>query len=75
MPDDAAKALRTYCAIRRTRTAKVQRLASRNGARYHLAGAPAGLRDIGLRIIGGARLLRHYDWLYDWRPPPALSLS
>jgi len=26
-------------------------------------------------MIGGARLLRHYDWLYDWRPPPALSLS
>jgi salicylate hydroxylase len=75
MPDDAAKALRIYCAIRRARTAKVQRLASRNGAYYHLAGARAGLRDIGLRIIGGARLLRHYDWLYDWRPPPALSLS
>ena len=75
MPDDAAKALRVYCAIRRARTAKVQRLASRNGARYHLAGARARLRDTALRMIGGARLLRHYDWLYDWRPPAALSLS
>jgi salicylate hydroxylase len=75
MPDDAAAALRAYCAIRRVRTAKVQRLASRNGARYHLAGARARLRDTALRMIGGPRLLRHYDWLYDWRPPPALSLS
>ncbi len=75
MPDDAAAALRAYSAIRRLRTAKVQRLASRNGARYHLAGARARLRDTALRLIGGARLLRHYDWLYDWRPPPALSLS
>jgi len=75
MPDDAAAALRAYCAIRRVRTAKVQRLASRNGERYHLAGTRARLRDIALRMIGGARLLRHYDWLYDWRPPPSLSLS
>jgi salicylate hydroxylase len=75
MPDDAAKALRAYCAIRRARTAKVQRLASRNGARYHLAGARARLRNTALRIIGGTRLLQHYDWLYDWRPPAALSLS
>jgi len=74
-PDDAAAALRAYCAIRRVRTARVQRLASRNGRRYHLAGAHARLRDTTLRMVGGTRLLRHYDWLYDWRPPAALSLS
>ena len=74
-PDDAAAALRAYCAIRRVRTARVQRLASRNGRRYHLAGAHARLRDTTLRMVGGTRLLRHYDWLYDWRPPEALSLS
>jgi hypothetical protein len=50
-------------------------LASRNGTRYHLAGARARLRDTALRAVGGTRLLRHYDWLYDWRPPAALSLS
>ena len=74
-PDDAAAALRAYCAIRRLRTAKVQRLAHRNGARYHLGGVRARLRDAALRTIGGARLLRHYDWLYDWRPPAAFSLK
>ena len=40
MPDDAAEALRAYCAVRRARAWKVQRLAASNGARYHL-GRPA----------------------------------
>ena len=22
-------------------------------------------------VVGGKRLLRHYDWIYDWRPPAA----
>jgi len=74
-PDDAAGALRTYCAVRRGRAWRVQRLAARNGARYHLAGARARLRDAAMRMIGGERLLRHYDWLYDWRPPAALSIT
>ena len=75
MPDDAFAALRTYWAVRRARVWKVQRLAARNGARYHLAGVRAVLRDAAMRALGGARLLHHYDWLYDWRPPAALSLS
>jgi len=75
MPDDAAAALQTYCAIRRGRACRVQRLAARNGAHYHLPGARALLRDMAMRMMGGARLLRHYDWLYDWRPPAALSLT
>jgi salicylate hydroxylase len=74
-PDDAAAALQTYDAMRRARTARVQRLAARNGARYHLAGARAGLRDAAMRMIGGKRLLQHYDWLYDWRPPPTFSIT
>jgi salicylate hydroxylase len=71
MPDDAAGALRAYCIARRARTAKVQRLASRNGGRYHLSGLSGTLRDAAMRLMGGTRLLRHYDWLYDWRPPAA----
>ena len=62
-------------AVRRARARKVQRQAARNGARYHLAGMPAMLRNAAMRVIGGARLLRHYDWLYDWRPPAALSIT
>jgi salicylate hydroxylase len=74
MPDDAAGALRTYSEIRRARTRKVQRLAARNGERYHLKGVQAMLRNAAMRFMGGERLLRHYDWLYDWRLPAALSI-
>jgi len=74
-PDDPAAALRTYSTTRRAREWKVQRLAARNGARYHLTGLPAVLRNAAMRALGGGWLLRHYDWLYDWRPPRASSLS
>jgi len=73
MPDDAAAALRAYCAVRRARTAKVQRLAARNGGRYHRGVIGAALRDAAMRTMGGARLLHHYDWLYDWRPPTPIT--
>ena len=75
MPDDATEALRAYCAVRRARAWKVQRLAGRNGQRYHLAGIGAVARNTAMRIIGGTRLLHHYDWLYDWRPPATLSIT
>jgi salicylate hydroxylase len=75
MPDDATAALRAYCAVRRARAWKVQRLAARNGSRYHLAGISAFARNTAMRIMGGTRLLRHYDWLYDWRPPATLSIT
>ena len=75
MPDDAAGALKTYSAVRRARTRKVQRLAAQNGERYHLGAVPAMLRNAAMRVMGGERLLRHYDWLYDWRPPAALSIN
>ena len=74
-PHDAAGALETYCAVRRARTRKVQRLAARNGALYHLAGMRGVLRDAAMRTMGGRHLLRHYDWIYDWRPPRALSIG
>lgn len=74
-PDDAPAALQTYCTLRRARTRKVQRLAARNNARYHLAGVSGRLRDTAMRLMGGKLLLRHYDWIYDWRPPPAISLA
>jgi salicylate hydroxylase len=75
MPDDAPGALRAYCAVRRARTWKVQRLAAHNGERYHMTGLQAMVRNAAMRVIGGERLLRHYDWLYDWRPPAALSIT
>jgi hypothetical protein len=30
-------------------------------------------RNTAMRFMAGERLLHHYDWLYDWRPPTALS--
>ena len=74
-PDDAAAALRTYAAIRRGRTRRVQRQAARNGQHYHLKGVSAMVRNAAMGVMGGEHLLRHYDWLYDWRPPAALSLT
>ena len=68
-PDDPARALRTYAAVRRGRTRRVQRMAARNGMIYHLSGPLGLLRDRVMRAMGGARLLQHYDWIYDWRPP------
>jgi len=75
MPDDTALALRTYSAVRRARVWKVQRMAARNGERYHLGGVAGMLRNATMRAMGGERLLRRYDWLYDWRPPAALSIT
>jgi salicylate hydroxylase len=74
-PDDPTTALQTYWAARHARAHKVQRLAARNGARYHLSGVRAMVRNRAMQTLGGKRLLYHYDWLYDWRPPAALSLS
>jgi 2-polyprenyl-6-methoxyphenol hydroxylase-like FAD-dependent oxidoreductase len=75
MSDDPAAAWESYSAIRRGRTRKVQRLAARNGKRYHRAGAAAMLRNTAMRLLGGERLLHNYDWLYDWRPPAGLSIT
>lgn len=44
-PADAAAALRRYEALRRPRTAKLQRLARYNARLFHLAGGAAWLRD------------------------------
>ncbi len=74
-PDDPTSALQAYWAARHARASKVQRLAARNGARYHLSGVRAMVRNLAMHTLGGARLLHHYDWLYDWRPPAALSLT
>ena len=74
-PDDPTAALQAYWAARHARAHKVQRLAARNGARYHLSGVRAMVRNLAMHALGGARLLHHYDWLYDWGPPAALSLT
>jgi salicylate hydroxylase len=69
-PDDPAAAMRGYERDRRRRTARVQRAARRNGRVYHLRAGEAVARNLFLRMAGGERLRRRYDWLYSWQPPP-----
>jgi salicylate hydroxylase len=66
--ENPAVGLRLYEGLRRGRAARAQNGARRNGRIYHLKGPAAFARDLALKIIGGNRLLRRYDWLYDWRP-------
>jgi salicylate hydroxylase len=66
-PDDIPAALRAYEEARAPRTARVQQASQRNGAIYHKAGPEAVIRNIGMRMLGGRRLIGRYDWIYDWR--------
>ena len=66
--DHPAAAMRRYERQRRSRTARAQRAARRNGTIYQLGGPAASLRKLALAAIGGARLLARYDWLYGWTP-------
>ena len=66
--EDPAVGLRLYEGLRRRRAGRAQRHARRNGRVYHLKGPAAFARDLALKVMGGNRLLRRYDWLYDWRP-------
>jgi salicylate hydroxylase len=65
--EDPAAALRRYEGLRRRRTARARSEARRNGRLYHLKGPAAVARNLALAAMGGKRLLRRYDWLYDWR--------
>ena len=61
-------AMRAFESARRARVARVQNEARSNSQRYHMAG-PLGLaRNTFLRMMGGEKLLRSYDWLYGWSP-------
>ena len=66
--EDPAVGLRLYEGLRRGRAARTQHNARRNGRVYHLKGPAAFARDLALKLMGGNRLLRRYDWIYDWRP-------
>ena len=67
-PDDPDGAMRRYERQRRSRTARAQHAARRNGMAYHMGGAGAVLRTLALLAMGGQRLIARYDWLYGWKP-------
>jgi salicylate hydroxylase len=60
-------ALRKYARQRRSRVAKIKRLAARQGRIYHMSGPMAAARDLVIRALGGKRMLSRQDWIYDWR--------
>jgi salicylate hydroxylase len=62
-----AAALKRYAKARRSRVARVQRAASRNGTIYHLTGPAALARDLAIKAIGAQRMLARQDWIFDWR--------
>ncbi len=67
--DNPAKALRAYERARRSRTAKVQKQARKQGRIYGMTGPEALIRNVIMRRVGGEKLLTRYDWLYNWKPP------
>lgn len=60
-------ALKRYGRLRRGRVLRVQRAARRAGQIYHLTGALALARDLGIKALGPTRMLARQDWIYDWR--------
>jgi salicylate hydroxylase len=75
--DDPADALRGYEGARRRRTERAQAMSRRQGRIYGLSGPEALLRNLGMRTMGGEKLLARQDWLYSWQPPqtkPAIAM-
>jgi 2-polyprenyl-6-methoxyphenol hydroxylase-like FAD-dependent oxidoreductase len=64
---DVPAALKRYVKLRRSRVARVQRTARRNGTIYHLSGPMAYARDLMIKVMGGKRMLARQNWIYDWR--------
>jgi salicylate hydroxylase len=68
--DDGAgvrQALLGYQKSRRTRVARAAGLSAVNRIIYHLPQPLALARDLTMMALGGDRLLRRNDWLYNWR--------
>lgn len=66
-PGNLAAAFRAYEAARLKRVTQVADLARRNGTIYHLAGPAALARNLGMKLMGGARLIDRQDWIYRFR--------
>ncbi|WP_026782961.1 FAD-dependent monooxygenase [Pleomorphomonas koreensis] len=66
---DVEERLSGFAEGRKARTDKVAAAARRNGRIYHLGGAAAKARNLGMRALGAERLIAGMDWIYGWRPP------
>ncbi|WP_082540673.1 FAD-dependent monooxygenase [Pseudolabrys sp. Root1462] len=65
--EDPEAGLRAYEKLRRGRTARAQATARKQGSIYGRTGPEATVRNIVMRMLGGERLLKRYDWVYKWR--------
>lgn len=68
-PGDVAGALARYEAARKRRVTRIWRAAHRTADLYHMGALTGGMRNIVMRILGGAGLAWRYAWIYRWRPP------
>jgi len=73
--DDPVDALRGYEGARHRRVAHAQSASQHQGAIYGLHGLQAVLRNLGMRAMGGERLLDRQHWLYSWQLPQLLRNS
>jgi salicylate hydroxylase len=65
--DNPPMGLRAYEATRQKRTARAQTVSRKQGKLYGQTGPEALIRNLGMRLLGGEKLLRRYDWVYSWR--------
>ena len=65
--DDPANGLRAYEAARQKRTGRAQQASRKQGKLYGQTGPEAFIRNLGMKMLGGEKLLRRYDWLYSWK--------
>jgi salicylate hydroxylase len=59
--------LRAYEKARRGRTDRAQQTSRKQGKLYSQTGPQALIRNMGMKMLGGERLLRRYDWVYNWK--------
>lgn len=69
-PDDSAGAFQRYAALRRPRVAQVKRTTWQSGMIYHLPAPFSLARNIGMKLLGGERLLAQRDSIYRWQLKP-----
>lgn len=60
-------ALLEFQTKRQPRIRRAEKLAISNGRIYHLPQPFATARNLGMKILGGERLLARQDWLYGWQ--------
>ncbi len=57
-------AFAAYEGVRISRAEQVVRASRRQGAYFHMSGLPAAARNLAIRTLGGAGMLKRNAWLY-----------